>query len=102
MPVTDRSFGVNDLEQPANLLTGKSRDNSFRRRWDLHFVERVFRNYFFVNQPGVEASETAQIAIYGMTQQVSILNWCKPMLRETFRMLQIGYVFPDFLLGDIG
>jgi hypothetical protein len=62
----------------------------------------VFFDNLFVDQPGVETSKTTQVAIDGVSREVSRLSWRKTVTRETFRMLQVGDVFPDFLAGDIG
>jgi hypothetical protein len=40
-------------------LLGKGRDKFFGRRWDLYFIEGVFSDNLFVDQPGVETSKTA-------------------------------------------
>jgi hypothetical protein len=62
----------------------------------------VFFDNFFVDQPGVETSKTTQVAIDGVSREVSFLSWRKPVTRETFHVLQVGDVFPDFQAGDIG
>ena len=36
-----------------------------------------------------------------MSREVSLLSGCKPVTRETFRVLQVEDVFPDFLAGNI-
>jgi hypothetical protein len=62
----------------------------------------MFLYYSFLDQPGVETSKAAQVAIDGVPRKVSILGWRKTVTCETFQVLQVGDVFPDFLASDIG